>query len=153
MSVETVRKWLHELGFNILQLSKGVVIDGHECSDVVESRVKFLRIITAYGFLRPVNAPTEEALPADVPHMSKEEGEKRIVWFHDESAYNTAEDTPILWGEKGKLPIKPKGRGSSIMVSEFIEEHDGYLALSDQQYEFEVSRNERQDIGKSALKI
>ena len=156
VSVETARKWLHELGFDILQLSKGVFIDGHERSDVVESRVKFLRTMTEYGFLRPDNAPTEEAakaLPADVPHMSKEEGEKRIVWFHDESAYNTAEDTPILWGEKGKLPIKPKGRGSSIMVSEFIEEQDGYLALSDQQYEFEVAHNERQDIGKSALKI
>ena len=87
--------------------------------------------MTDCGFLRPDNAPTEEAaqaLPADVPHMSKEEGEKFIVWFHDESAYNTTEDTPTLWGEKGKLPIKPKGRGSSIMVSEFIEEKDGYLA-------------------------
>ena len=149
VSVETARKWLHELGFDILQLSKGVFIDGHERSDVVESRVKFLRTMTECGFLRPDNAPTEEAaqaLPADVPHMSKEEGEKRIVWFHDENAYNTAKDTPILWGEKGKLPIKPKGRGSSIMVSEFIEEQDGYLALSDQQYEFEVARNERQDI-------
>jgi hypothetical protein len=30
--------------------------------------------------------------------MSKEEGEKRIVWFHDESAYNTTEDTPTLVG-------------------------------------------------------
>ena len=156
VSVETARKWLHELGFDILQLSKGVFIDGHERSDVVESRVKFLRTMTECGFLRPDNAPTEEAaqaLPGDVPHMSKEEGEKRIVWFHDESAYNTSEDTPILWGEKGNLPIKPKGRGSSIMVSEFIEEQDGYLALSDQQYEFEVAHNERQDIGKSALKI
>ena len=49
--------------------------------------MKFLRIMTDCGFLRPDNAPTEEAaqaLPADVPHMSKEEGEKRIVWFHDE---------------------------------------------------------------------
>ena len=150
VSVETARKWLHELGFDILQLSKGVFIDGHERSDVVESRVKFLRTMTEYGFLRPDNAPTEEAakaLPAYVPHMSKEEGEKRM------RAYNTSEDTPILWGEKGKLPIKPKGRGSSIMVSEFIEEQDGYLALSDQQYKFEVAHNERQDIGKSALKI
>ena len=41
-------------------------------------------------------------------------------------------------GGKGKLPIKPKGKGSSIMVSEFIEEKDGYLALSDEQYELEV---------------
>ena len=155
VSVETARKWLHELGFDIFQLSKGVFIDGHERSDVVESRVKFLRTMTEYGFLRPDNAPTEEAvqaLPADVPHMSKEEGEKHIVWFHDESAYNTTEDTPMLWGEKGKLPIKAKGRGSSIMVSEFIEEKDGYLALSDEQYEFEVG-NTSQDVEKSALAI
>ena len=35
--------------------------------------------------------------------------------------------------------MKPKGKGSSIMVSEFIEEKDGYLALSDEEYEFEVT--------------
>ena len=154
VSVETARKWLHELGFEILQLSKGVFIDGHERSDVVESRVQFLRTMTEYGFLRPDNAPMEEAaqaLPADIPHMSKEEGEKHIVWFHDESAYNTTEDTPTLWGEKGKLPIKPKGRGSSIMVSEFIEEKDGFLALTDEQYDFEV--NTSQGFEKSALEI
>ena len=130
-------------------------IDGHERSDVVESRVNFLRTMTKCGFLRPDNAPTEEAsqaLPADVQHLSKEEGEKLIVWFQDESAYNTTEDTPILWGEKGKLPIKPKGRGSSIMVSEFIEEKDGYLALLDEQYGFEVT-NTGQGIEKSALEV
>ena len=155
VSVETARKWLHDLGFEILQLSKGVFIDGHERSDVVEARVKFLRTMTECGFLRPDNAPTEEAtqaLPAEVTHMTKEEGEKRILWFHDESAYNTTEDTPTLWGEKGKLPIKPKGRGSSIMVSEFIEERDGYLALSDEQYEFEVANTE-QAVEKSSLTI
>ena len=155
VSVETARKWLHDLGFDVLQLSKGVFIDGHERPDVVESRVKFLRTMTECGFLHPDNAPTEEAaqaLPTDVPHMLKEEGEKCIVWFHDESAYNTTEDTPILWGEKGKLPIKPKGRGSSIMVSEFIEEKDDYLALSDEQYELEVT-NTGQGIEKSALEV
>lgn len=142
--METARKWLHDLGFDVLQMSKGVFIDGHECPDVVESRKQFLRKMTEVGFLRPDNAPTaptEEAagaLPVDVPHMTKEEGEKCIVWFHDESAYNTTEDTQMLWGEKGKLPIKLKGKGSSIMVSEFIEEKDGYLALSDEQYDLEV---------------
>ena len=40
VSVETARKWLHDLGFEILQLSKGVFIDGHERSDVLESRVE-----------------------------------------------------------------------------------------------------------------
>ena len=99
VSVETARKWLHELEFDVLQMSKGVFNDGHERPDVVESREKFIRKMTECGFLRPDNAPTEEAaqaLPTDVPHMTKEEGEKCIVWWHDESAYNTSEDTPIL---------------------------------------------------------
>ena len=74
------------------------------------------------------------------------------MWFHDESAYNTTEDTPMLWGEKGKLPIKPKGKGSSIMVSEFIAKKDGYLALSDQQYELKVA-NTAGGIKKSALAL
>ena len=68
--------------------------------------------MTECGFLHPHNTPTEEAaqtLSANVPHMLKEEGEKCIVWFRDESAYNTTEDTPVLWGEKGKFPIEPKG--------------------------------------------
>ena len=43
-----------------------------------------------------------------------------------------------MWGEKRKFPIKPKGRGLSILASEFIEK-DGYLALSD---EFEVAKDE-----------
>ena len=77
---------------------------------------------------------------------------KNIVWFHDESAYNTTENTSVLWGEKGKLPIKPKGRGSSIIVSEFIEEKDGYLALSDEQYEYEVA-NRDENVDKSACAI
>ena len=50
--------------------------------------------------------------------------------------------TNTLGGER-KLPIKPKGKGSSIMVSEFIEEKDGYLALSDEQYEFEVTNTDQ----------
>ena len=39
------------------------------------------------------------------------------------------------------------------MVSEFIEEQDGYLAFSYKQYEFEVTNTEQQDIEKSALAI
>ena len=38
------------------------------------------------------------------------------------------------------------------MVSEFIEEKDGYLALSDQQYELEVA-NSGDDVEKSALAV
>ena len=54
---------------------------------------------------------------------------------------NKTEDTSTLWGEKRKFPIKLKGRGLSILASEFIEK-DGYLALSEEQYKFEVAKDE-----------
>ena len=81
VSAETARKWLHDLGFYVLQMSKGVHIAGHEHPDVVESQKQFLRKMTECGFLRPDNAPTEiatAALPIYAPHISKE-GQKRIV--------------------------------------------------------------------------
>ena len=63
VSVETARKWFHDLGFDVLQMSKGVFIDGHERPDVVESREKFIRKMTECGFLRPDNAPHRGSCP------------------------------------------------------------------------------------------
>ena len=40
-----------------------------------------------------------------------------------------------MWGEKGKTILKPKGQGRGIMVSDFIDEHNGFLALTDTEYE------------------
>ena len=57
-------KVAHDLGFDVLQMSKGVFI---EHPDVVESREKFLRKMTECGFVRPDNAPTKEAAQA-LPH-------------------------------------------------------------------------------------
>lgn len=36
VSVQTARKWLHDLGFMVLNKKKGVYIDGHERDDVVK---------------------------------------------------------------------------------------------------------------------
>ena len=53
-----------------------------------------------------------------------------IFWFHDESTYNANDDQTTVWKDDTMQVIKPKGRGSGIMVSDFIEERDGYLAVS-----------------------
>ena len=41
VGVETCRRWMHELGFEIVDGRKGIYIDGHERKDVVESRQTF----------------------------------------------------------------------------------------------------------------
>ena len=42
MSVWTVRTWMDSLGYKYGVWKKGVYVDGHERSDVVEYREKFL---------------------------------------------------------------------------------------------------------------
>ena len=37
--------------------------------------------------------------------------------------------------------LKPKSKGSGIMVSDFIDEHNGFLALSDAEYEVAKSND------------
>jgi len=39
-----------------------------------------------------------------------------------------------MWGEHGKCVLKPKSHGSGIMVSDFIDEHNGYLRLTSEEF-------------------
>ena len=102
ISCETARKWLHELGFSVIDAKKGTYMDGHERSDVVEYRAQFLRKMVALGFLNRENAPTPEAklaLPEDLdtPMSRLEVLAKTIVLFQDESTFQ-ANDYELLSG-------------------------------------------------------
>lgn len=108
-------------------LKKGTFVDGHERPDVAEYREKFLRRMVGLGFLNPENTPTEQAknaLPVDLNSPPPEAAEKTLVLFHDESTFQANDDQPTLWAEKGTTVIRPKSKGSGIMVSDFV---DGYL--------------------------
>ena len=137
VSVETARKWLHFLGFEVLSSSKGMYFDGHEREDVVKERCGFLRKMVELGFLHPDQAPTPEAasaFPKDIPLASSEVRTKSVFFFHDESTFNSNEDQTTQWGERGQHMLKPKSKRSGIMVSDFVSEGHGYLALSDDEY-------------------
>ena len=97
VSVETARKWLHELGFEVLDKKKGIYIDGHE-RDVVQHRQRFLRQLVAGGFLAAEFAPSLEAksaFPTDIDQPSPERREKNIFIFHDESTFNANDDEAL----------------------------------------------------------
>ena len=145
VSVETARMWLHELGFEVVAKKKGTFVDGHEREDVVEYRTKFLRKMIGLGFLNEANAPTAEALVAlrnvNIPSPGQERIDKTVIIFHDESTFQANEDQPTLWAEKGTSVMRPKSRGSGIMVSDFIEEKNGYLALTQEEHDQEKVTN------------
>lgn len=138
ISVETGRKWMHHMGFEVTAKKKGTYVDGHEREDVVQYRATFLRRMVALGFLSSSNAPTDEAkkaLPLDLRAPAPEVVEKTIVIFHDETTFQANDDQPTLWAEKGTTVMRPKSKGSGIMVSDFIDEKNGYLALTEEEYE------------------
>ena len=123
ISIETARKWLHELGFEVLTPAKGMFFDGHERDDVVEYRGNFLRKMIEVGFLHPEQAPTPEAaaaFPPDVPLALAAERAKTVVFFHDESTFHVNKDQPFQWGKKGTYMLRPKSKGSGIMVSDMV---------------------------------
>ena len=62
--LETSRKWLHYLGFEVLTVSKGIFIDGHERDDVVQTRKTFLQKMTKIGFLHLITSPTDDVARA-----------------------------------------------------------------------------------------
>ena len=58
-----------------------------------------------------------------------------VLLFHDESTFHSNEDQGWMWAEKGKQPIRPKGIGRGIMVSDFVDEFNGLLTLTAEEFE------------------
>ena len=116
---------------------KGVYIDGHERDDVVRHRKSLLK---TFGELRESHHPPppcsdDPPRNDDPPRIRREEDEEKkelVVVYHDES---TNEGQTWMWGEEDRPEILPKTKGSRIMVSDFVEEHGGYLQFTDQQLE------------------
>ena len=103
----------------------------------MDYRQKFLHRLCALGFLNKTNAPTPEAaqsLPTDLECPSEERIAKTIVIFHDENTFQANDDQLKFWGTKEMTLLRPKSKGAGIMVSDFIEEKNGYIRLTDAAY-------------------
>lgn len=130
ISQSTALAWLKELGFHYLDYTKGTYVDGHERDDVVAYRKQYLTELTQLEAAYP-SPPVPDDLPCPLPPP----GQKRLVIIdHDESTFYANDDESRAWGEPGSHYIKPKGKGSSIMVSDFIDELNGPLRLTDEEF-------------------
>ena len=60
-----------------------------------------------------------------------EPNEKEIVLVtHDESVFYSNDGKRGVWAKSGELPLRKKGNGRSIMVSEFLTEEYGRLTAT-----------------------
>ena len=115
---ETARKWLHRLGFSQKNHHKGVYFNGHEGDDVVQSRQQFLDKLLVLD---------EKTRTCDInPNIP--DGEKPLIRVvHNESTFYANADQSRYWCDNDSQVLKQKSLGSLIMVSDFIDEIDGYL--------------------------
>ena len=47
----------------------------------------------------------------------------------------TNKDQGWMWAEKGNQPIRPKGLGRGLMVSDIVDEFNGLLSLTAKEFE------------------
>jgi hypothetical protein len=66
------------------------------------------------------------------PELRNGENPIRLV-THDESCFSSFEGKKTIWMENDRQPLRPKGQGRSIMVSEFLCECHGRLFLTPEQ--------------------
>ena len=93
--------------------------------------------MVSLGFLNPDNAPTNEAkaaLPTDITSPSSDIIDKLYFCFMTRLQFKETMINPLCGGPKEMKVIWPKFKGIGIMISEFICEKSGYLALMDEEY-------------------
>ena len=98
-------------------------MDGHERNDVVEYRNKFfLPAITRFeAQMAKHKGPVLKKIMPEI-----QEGQRQIIiQYHDKCCFHANNEARSLWLREGEQPLRKKGRGRLIHVSDFINKEDG----------------------------
>jgi hypothetical protein len=133
ISERTARRWMDEFGFEYSEVKKGMYMDGHERADVITYREEFLERMAGYEERMIIfsGENMEEEIRSDVNQIV-------ILVTHDECIFSAYDGRRKLWMPKGEQPLRKKGQGRSIHVSDFLTDVGGRLALreEDKVYKF-----------------
>ncbi|PKC53250.1 hypothetical protein RhiirA1_479693, partial [Rhizophagus irregularis] len=130
ISIKTSCIWLKKLGLIPQSRKKGIYFDGHEREDVVEYRKEFLDKMLSYEKFMP----TFEGENMEQKNLVLLPNKKlHILITHNEYLFYANDDRPVVWAPIGEPPLRKKGQGKSIMVSDFLLETDGRLKLNEDE--------------------
>jgi len=106
--------------------------DEHKLPDVTSYRQSFLDTIFNYKkYMAKYEGDNMERIPPVL-----EPNEKEIILItHDECIFYSNDGKRGVWAKSEELPLRKRGNGHSIMVSEFLTEECGRLKLNLQQYQ------------------
>ncbi|KIJ43225.1 hypothetical protein M422DRAFT_253429 [Sphaerobolus stellatus SS14] len=113
ISERCARRWLFKLGYELCEAKKGMYVDGHEHPDVVEYRKEMLDAFVPLERYRRFYK--DEDLEPVEPQLPNANDLRRRVYVRD-----------------GKMPLRKKGQGRAIHISDFVVEHYGRLKLTDE---------------------
>ena len=57
-----------------------------------------------------------------------------VIIYHDESIFHINEGQTWIWGTGDHPYIQPKSKGAGIMISDFIDQYNGFLWLTDREH-------------------
>ncbi len=130
ISLNTARWCLNVLGYYYQQQKQGIYYDGHKRDDIVEYQKVFL---SKMAELEKYMATYEGDNIEKVPPLLIPEEKEHILIVHDECIFYSNDGKCGIWAKSGELPLRKKGNGKSIMVSEFLTEACGRLKLTAEQ--------------------
>ena len=126
---ETARRWMQYLNFKPTECKKGYYTDDHNRADVVHYRENFfLPKMAEYERLMSQYSGNNMEI-VTTPGLVDDEKEVVLI-THDESTFYSNDGKRFIWMENGKNVMKPKSKGSSIMVSGLLCECHGFLSMN-----------------------
>ena len=136
ISERTATRWLHSLDIKYRIVTKGIYIDGHEREDVIAYRQHFLERMADLKAWIPTIVGKEEVDGNNefiAITWSPDGIRPFILVTHDESTFAAHDGLKRLWLPDGKQPLRKKGQGRFIHVSDFLCNIIGWLALDEEK--------------------
>lgn len=116
ISISTLWKYMCEWGYLYRKFGKDIFFDGHERPDVIEYRKAWaLRMLQYKSFMTAFGEEDEVIEPV----LADPSQQKLVLVTHDECTFYANDGKKDMWLLDGDNPLRKKGPGASIMVSEF----------------------------------
>ena len=66
---------------------------------------------------------------------------KLVIFYHDESIFHINEGHTWMWATEDMPVIQPKTKGAGLMVSDIIDQHRGFLSLTESEHSIATANN------------
>ncbi|CAG8752402.1 39818_t:CDS:2, partial [Gigaspora margarita] len=113
-------RWINKMRFNYKKYKKSVYVDSYKRKDVIVYCREFLQKIEEYDRLMPKWNDINCEIYEEPNFLSGEK--KYILIIHDECVFHTNDGTYEFWDPEEEQPLRKKGLGKELHVSEFLTE-------------------------------